>query len=388
MEEAEQVSEKSKVRIKNIIISNKLQAIDPSFNFGVTQELKETGGWVREAVSRVENGVTVVDQVYSKIALTPDPGPNPNPGQQETEMDAKLNPVPRNRVDLDNANKIGWASERFLNMEAADMMPGERRQSIEYLGLKSNFDAENKYNYDYNVDTNGIMGTTLYKHAEDLYSGFTLGYTNNSVSYSNDDDEKVRSFNLNVFGRYVKENFDIDAHLQYGYNEHELNADWLGTGTKESSYNSHVIKGGLSAGYNQKITSSVKIRPNIGVDYVYVKEGVITTDGMDNIDSTDGKGFVGKAGVDIGNDEGKLRWNAGVGYKQNFTDTFHETRNMSNDYKMEKLDYSKGIMTASADVDYKITEKFSVKAGYEYEKNDNFENHNVKAGFSFVLGEK
>ena len=388
LEEAEQVSEKSKVRIKNIIISNKLQAIDPSFNFGVTQELKETGGWVREAVSRVENGVTVVDQVYSKIALTPDPGPNPNPGQQETEMDAKLNPVPRNRVDLDNANKIGWASERFLNMEAADMMPGERRQSIEYLGLKSNFDAENKYNYDYNVDTNGIMGTTLYKHAEDLYSGFTLGYTNNSVSYSNDDDEKVRSFNLNVFGRYVKENFDIDAHLQYGYNEHELNADWLGTGTKESSYNSHVIKGGLSAGYNQKITSSVKIRPNIGVDYVYVKEGVITTDGMDNIDSTDGKGFVGKAGVDIGNDEGKLRWNAGVGYKQNFTDTFHETRNMSNDYKMEKLDYSKGIMTASADIDYKITEKFSVKAGYEYEKNDNFENHNVKAGFSFVLGEK
>ena len=45
-------------------------------------------------------------------------------------------------------------------------------------------------------------------------------------------------------------------------------------------------------------------------------------------------------------------------------------------------------MTASADIDYKITEKFSVTAGYEYEKNDNFENHNVKAGFSFVLGEK
>ena len=388
LEEAEQTTEKTKVRIKNIIISNKLQAIDPKFNFGVTQELKEAGGWIREAVSRVENGVTVVDQVYSKIALIPDPGSKPNPGQQETEIEDKLNPVPRNRVDLDNANKIGWASERFLNMEAADMMPGERRQSIEYLGLKSDFDAENKYNYDYDVNTNGIMGTTLYKHAEELYSGFTLGYTNNNVSYSNDDDEKVRSFNINVFGRYIKENFDIDAHLQYGYNEHELNADWLGTGIKESSYNSHVVKGGLSAGYNQKITSSVKIRPNIGVDYVYVREGVITTDGMDNIDSTDGKGFVGKAGVDIGNDEGKLRWNAGVGYKQNFTDTFHETRNMSNDYKMEKLDYSKGIMTASADIDYRITEKFSVKAGYEYEKNDNFENHNVKAGFSFVLGEK
>ena len=32
--------------------------------------------------------------------------------------------------------------------------------------------------------------------------------------------------------------------------------------------------------------------------------------------------------------------------------------------------------------------KIQEKAGYEYEKNDNFENHNVKAGFSFVLGEK
>ena len=268
------------------------------------------------------------------------------------------------------------------------MNTGERRQSIEYLGLKSKFDAENKYNYDYNVDTNGIMGTTLHKHTENLYSGFTLGYTNNSVSYSNEDDEKVRSFNVDIFGRYTKEKFDIDAHVQYGYNEHELNADWLGTGTKESTYNSYVVKGGVSAGYNQKIASNVKIRPNIGVDYVYVNEGVMITDGMDNISSTDGKGFVGKAGVDIGNDEGKLRWNAGVGYKQNFTDTFHETRNMSNDYKMEKLDYSKGTITANADADYKITEKFSVKAGYEYEKNDNFENHNVKAGFSFILGEK
>ena len=387
LDEAAQTSEKSKVTIKNIIISNKMQAVDPNFNFGVTQELKEAGGWVREAVSRVENGVTVVDQVYSKISLTPAPGPDPDPDPQ-TDMDVKLNPVPRNRVDLDNANKIGWASERFLNMEAKDMNPGERRQSIEYLGLKSKFDAENMYNYDYDVKTNGIMGTTLHKHTENLYSGFTLGYTNNSVSYSNDDDEKVRSFNINIFGRYAKENFDIDTHVQYGYNEHELNADWLGTGTKESSYNSHVLKGGISAGYNQKIGSNMKIRPNIGVDYVYVKEGVITTDGMDNISGTDGNGFVGKAGIDIGNDEGKLRWNAGIGYKQNFTDTFHETRDMSNDYKMEKLDYSKGTMTASADVDYKVTEKFSVKAGYEYEKNDNFENHNVKAGFSFTLGEK
>ena len=378
IEEALHTSEKTEVRIKNIIISNKLQAVDPNFSFEVTGNLQGTAGWSTETVSRVENGLTVVDQVY-KTSSTPGPDP---------EVLEKLNPVPRNRVDLDNANKMNWASERFLNMEAKDMEPGERRQSIEYIGLKSKFDSENKYNYDYDVDTNGIMGTTLYKHTENLYSGFTLGYTNNSVSYSNNDDEKVDSFNINIFGRYETGNFDIDTHLQYGFNEHELKADWLGAGKKESDYNSHVVKGGVTAGYNQELGTNLKVRPNIGVDYVYVKEGVITTDGMDNIESTDGKGFVGKAGVDIGNTEGKLRWNAGVGYKQNFTDTFHETRDMSNNYKMEKLDYNKGTMTASVDADYKVTEKFSVKAGYEYEKNDNFENHNVKAGFSFVLGEK
>jgi putative surface-exposed virulence protein len=382
--EAENTTPKTEIRIKNIIMSNKLQAMDPNFNFGVTKELKETGGWVREAVSRVENGVTVVDQVYRKLSLDPDPGKKP----QETEELEKLNPVPRNRVDLDNADKISWASERFINMEAKDMNVGERRQSIEYLGLKSDFDAENSYNYDYNVKTNGISGTVLRKNKDNLYSGFTLGYTDNRVSYSNDDDEKVKSININVFGRYTTGNFDIDSHLQYGYNEHELNADWLGAGRKESDYNSHVVKGGMSVGYNQKLGSDIKIRPNAGIDYVYVKEGKISTDGMDSINSTDGKGFVGKAGLEIGNDEGKLRWNAGVGYKQNFTDTFHETRDMSNDYKMEKLDYNKGTMTANADVDYKITEKISLKAGYEYEKNDNFENHNIKAGFSFILGEK
>ena len=378
IEEAMQTSEKAEVRIKNIIISNKLQAVDPNFSFEVTGGLQETAGWTKETVSRVENGLTVVDQVYkTNSALGPDP-----------EVFEKLNPVPRNRVDLDNADRMSWASERFLNMETKDMNPGERRQSIEYIGLKSNFEAENKYNYDYDADTNGIMGTTLHKHTENLYSGFTLGYTDNNVSYSNNDNEKVKSFNINVFGRYETGNFDVDTHVQYGYNEHELEADWLGEGGKESSYNSHVVKGGVTAGYNQELGPNLKVRPNVGVDYVYVKEGVITTDGMDNIESTSGKGFVGKAGVDIGNTEGKLRWNAGVGYKQNFTDTFHETRDMSNDYKMEKLDYGKGAVTASADVDYKITEKFSVKAGYEYEKNDNFENHNVKAGFSFILGEK
>lgn len=375
------------IRVKNIIISNKLQAVNPGFAFEVSADLQENSDWKRETVSRIENGVTVLDELYTKIAPNPSPNPNPNPAPNSVPFE-KRNAVPRNRVDLDNVNRLDWASERFLNMESRDMAVGERRQSIEYLGLKSDFNAENNYNYDYDVDTNGIMGTTLHKHTENLFSGFTLGYSNNDVTYSNNDNEKIDSFNINVFGRYTTGNFDVDTHLEYGFNEHELEADWLGAGKKESIYNSHVLKGGITAGYNQEIGKGIKVRPNIGIDYVYVKEGRIETQDLADIESTNGKGFTGKAGVDIGNTGEKLRWNAGVAYKQNFTDTFHEDREMINDYEMEKLDYEKGTFAANVDVDYKVTNGFSVKAGYEYEKNDNYENHNVKAGFSFLLGER
>ena len=337
------------IRIKNIIMSNKLQAVNPGFAFEVSTDLLENSEWKRETVSRIENGVTVLDELYTKMTPNPNPNPQPNP----TPF-AKVNPVPRNRVDLDNVNRLDWASERFLNMESRDMAVGERRQSIEYLGLKSDFNAENSYNYDYDVDTNGIMGTTLHKHTEKLFSGFTLGYSNNDVTYSNNDSEKIDSFNINVFGRYVAENFDIDAHLEYGFNEHELEADWLGAGKKESLYDSHVLKGGMTVGYNQEIGKGIKVRPNIGVDYVYVKEGRIKTQDLADIESTNGEGFTGKVGVDIGNTAEKLIWNAGVAYKQNFTDTFHEDREMINDYKMEKLDYEKGTVAANVDVDYKI----------------------------------
>ena len=61
---------------------------------------------------------------------------------------------------------------------------------------------------------------------------------------------------------------------------------------------------------------------------------------------------------------------------------------MSNDYTMEELSYGKGTFKASADVDYRVTDGFALKLGYEYEKNDNYENNNVRAGFSFLLGEK
>ncbi len=379
------------LRVKSIVISNKQQAVNPDFKFNLSNELSGGSDWKSETVSRIENGVTVLDELYTRIDTTPDPDPNPDPNPKpDPDPTVKKNAVPRNRVDLDNVNRLDSVSERFLNMESKDMNTGERRQSIEYIGTKggSKFKAENEYNYDYDVDTDGISGTTLLKLTDNIFGGFTLGYTNNTVTYSNSDDEKVDSFNINMFGRYVTGNFDIDGHLGYGFNEHTLNADWLGAGTLESNYNSHVLKGGATVGYNQEIGKGVKVRPNIGLDYVYVNEGEIYTNGLSNIDGTTGQGVVGKVGLDLGNTEGKLRWNLGVGYEQNFTDTFHEDRNMSNDYTMEELSYGKGTFKASADVDYRVTDGFALKLGYEYEKNDNYENNNVRAGFSFLLGEK
>mgnify|MGYP003554066788 CR=1 FL=1 len=35
---------------------------------------------------------------------------------------------------------------------------------------------------------------------------------------------------------------------------------------------------------------------------------------------------------------------------------------------------------------YREINDFALKLGYEYEKNDNYENNNVRAGFSFLLG--
>lgn len=374
------------IRIKSIIISNKQQAVNPNLQLELTDDLKETGGWISGTVARLENGVTVLDQLYKNIYI--DPTDPKNPEFPEIGTPEKRNPVPRNRVDLDNVNKINQASERFINMEGKDMTVGERRQSIDYIGLKSDFNSSNKYNYDYNTKTNGLMGTTLHKHTENLYSGFTLAYSNNNVNYSNNDEENIKSFNINIFGRYTKGNFDMDTHIQYGFNRHELKADWLGSGKLDTEYNSHILKSGLLLGYNQKITENIKIKPSIGADYLYIKEGTMRTDRLSNIGSTDGKGFIGKVGIELGNTEGKLRWNTGIGYKVNFVDTFHKERRMENEYIMEELNYSKGTVTANIDTDYKITERFSVKAGYEYEKNDDFENYNIKVGFSYILGEK
>ncbi|MBP9479607.1 MAG: hypothetical protein KBF12_13440 [Sebaldella sp.] len=378
------------IRIKSIIISNKQQAVNPDFEFQAGNGMAEKAGWSRETYSRLENGVTVLDEVYTNNNAVIPPEP-PVPTPPDPVPSKKVNSVPRNRVDLDTVNRLDSITNRFLQMETKDMNAGERRQSIEYVGTKagSDFNANNNYNYDYGVDTDGIVGTTLHKNIENLYSGFTLGYAKSDVDYSNADTEKVDSLNINVFGRYEKGNWELDGHAGYGYNRHTLEADWLGAGEQESTYNSHVIKTGLSLGYNQELgNSGVKLRPNLGIDYVLVSEGTIETRGMSDIESTRGTGFVGKMGVDIGSVNGKIVWNAGVSYTQNFVDTFHEDRDMSNGYVMEELHYGKENFLANLDIDYRVTDKFTLKTGYEYEKNSNYENHKFNTGISYILGEK
>ena len=109
---------------------------------------------------------------------------------------------------------------------------------------------------------------------------------------------------------------------------------------------------------------------------------------MSDIESATGKGAVGKIGLSLGNSGKNFRWKAGIGYEQNFTDTFHKERKMVNGYTMEKLYYGKDTLRANLDMDYKLSDKFSIKSGYEYENNSNYENHKFDIGISYTLGVK
>ena len=271
----------------------------------------------------------------------------------------------------------------------ADMKPGDHKFSLEYSGTKFNseFNAKNNYNYDYDVNSNGIAGSFIYKQSENLYAGFALSYSNNDVKYENNDSEDIESVNAGIFGKYTKNNWDLGARLGYGHNYHETAFDWMGLGTADSYYDSNVFKAGFDAVYNKTIFEDrLNLRPGIGIDYTRVYEGKIRTDGMSDISSASGEGFTGILGIGIGNSQNNtLKWNAGINYSYNFADTFHEERNMSNGYKMEKLHYARDSFDAYIDFDVKVSEKFSIQAGYTYEYNENYENHNIKTGISYIL---
>ena len=94
---------------------------------------------------------------------------------------------------------------------------------------------------------------------------------------------------------------------------------------------------------------------------------------MADIEAAKGEGATGKIGIEVGNTKGKFIWRAGIGYEQNFNDTFHNERKMVNNYTMEKLSYGKETITAKINADIKVTDKLTVKTGYEYENNSNYD---------------
>ncbi len=451
------------IRVKSIVISSKQQAVDPEFQFSKSEDMKAGEGWISETVSRIENGVTVLDELYTNVRVpvppvepsepsepvepsepsepseSVEPAQEPvdentdmnnsgeiNPaednkniipsdneskntaGDVETVVDpiypeeknkdsgstgktastVKINYVPRNRVDLDNMNKITSISEKILDTEMNFMKPGETITSFEYIGTKgtTDFNQNSMHNYNYDTDADGISGSIVHKLNDNISAGITIGYIDNDVSYSNNDTEEINSANINIFGKYQVGNFSFDAHAGYGYNEHKGQIDWLGAGIQESRYNSNVMKTGISIGYNQKLyNDSIILRPDFGVEYTSVYEGTIKTENMSDISSVNGDGLSGKIGLNLMNTAGKLRWNAGIGYERNFTDTYHKERDMVNNYKMAKLEYGQNNWSASIDLNYELTDKIIFKSGYEYENNENYENHNFKAGISYIL---
>ena len=431
------------IRVKSVVISSKQQAVDPEFQFRTSGGMEAGEDWVNETVSRIENGVTVLDELYTnvKVPVSPEepdlepidentdtdngegespaepaedngnviPSDNENTsGNSETVVDpiypeekntksddskkpavtVKMNYVPRNRVDLDNMNKITSVSEKILDTEMNFMKPGETITSFEYIGTKGNtdFNQNSMHNYNYDTNADGISGSIVHKLNDNISAGITLGYINNDVRYSNDDTEEINSANVNIFGKYQAGNFSFDAHAGYGYNAHKQEIDWLGAGVQEGRYDSNVVKTGISVGYNQKLANdSIILRPDLGVEYTSVYEGTIKTENMSDISSVKGDGLSGKIGLNLMNTTGKLRWNAGIGYERNFTDTYHKERDMVNNYKMAKLDYGQDNWNANIDLHYGLTDKIIIKSGYEYENNENYENHNFKAGISYIL---
>ena len=443
------------IRVKSIIISNKQQAVDPQFKFNTSGNMTAGEGWVSETVSRIENGVTVLDELYTNVKTLPpvpadDNGNKPEDGQKEDEntpeekpedekkedqnipeenqgdnkeeekiipekenaddenkkdnseitvdpkfseqkpkniSTVKMNYVPRNRVDLDNMNKITSVSEKILDT-GINIKAGESTVSFEYIGNRGNtdFNENSAHNYNYDAKADGINGSILYKANENAAVGITLGYIDNDVTYSNNDTEKINSSNINIFGRYQAGNFIFDAYAGYGYNRHSQEIDWLGAGIKESRYDSNVVKTGISIGYNQKLNNSgIVLRPDFGLEYISVYEGTIRTEDMADISSAKGDGTAGKIKLSIMNTEGKFKWNAGIGFERNFTDTYHKEREMVNNYKMAELDYGQNNLSGNIDINYEMTDKVTFKAGYEYENNENYENHNFKAGISYTL---
>ena len=220
------------------------------------------------------------------------------------------------------------------------------------------------------------------------YKGINAGGT---IYSDSDHKEQINSFNGTVLGRYTKGRWNFDANIGLGFDVHDLDTEFIGEEMREGRYYSHILKVGLATSYNKKMKNNVEIIPKVGLDYNNVLEDNIVYGSTSkyssvNIGDARGKGLTGRVEVKLKENEGKFRLDAGLGYKYNFKDTFHEDRYVEGtNLKMEKLYYEKETFTVELNASYVPNEKVTFDLGYNFEKNKNFVNQMIKAGFTINL---
>ena len=195
-----------------VIVSTaaKAQAVDPglfTLGTGMTGGLDTNGNnWSTYTAQTFgsTNGSGAIGQKYY-INNTPAPEVIPEPSYII---------IPRNRVDLDNANQLQKTNLTAVNFNSEHMEKGEKKLSFDYQGtvLRSDFDAEKEFNYDYDVKSNGFSGTLVHKITDRWTTGVSLGYSNSLVDYKginaggtvygdSDHEEQINSFNGAAFSR-------------------------------------------------------------------------------------------------------------------------------------------------------------------------------------------
>ncbi|MDP0507205.1 MAG: autotransporter outer membrane beta-barrel domain-containing protein [Fusobacterium sp. JB019] len=406
-------------RIKGLATVSGAQVVDPTL-FETKDLFDVSGNWRTMTVGdRVGlNGSILLDQKYSgsipMIDLVPAtkiiPMTDLVPVTKVTPMidlvpSTKVTSkilIPRNRVDLDSMETLNKIKNDLVLSNNLDLSIGEDAFTADYLGTKgkSRFMGSKSYNYDYDINTDGVAFTYMYKANKKLSLGTAVSYEKNEVKYngvrienisvvapSQNHTEIIDSYNTEIFTKYENNNLNVVLDLGYGLSNHKAKTNFV-SGIKDGKYDSHILKAGIEGSYTfdleNDLTDETKLVPTIGLEYVNVFEESYRYKDSVKLESANGDGYVGTIGLQLKNRKAKISWNYGVTYKYNSEDTFHNKRKVSGyDLEVEKLDYSRKTLSFNFDTEYSVTEDFSLRAGYEYEKNDNYRNNNINLGFTY-----
>ncbi|MGB6129636.1 MAG: autotransporter domain-containing protein, partial [Psychrilyobacter sp.] len=391
VDEAEKINPTiSGFRINGIATVGGAQVIDPDL-FTVSGKTGISGNWQSATVGDRAgiNGSILLDQKYLKVMST-----NTN---TNTNTPSKIL-IPRNRLDLDNMNELTRITNNLTNLDSSDLKIGEDKFTIDYLGTKGNskFKGIQSYNYDYDVNSDGVATTYMYKLSKKFSLGTGFSYENSDVTYhglrigntnisapEQNHKEKIDSYNTQLFGKYKSGDFNLTLGLGYGLSAHEAKTNFA-SGIKTGKYNSYVLKTGIEGSYNYKLTSTLDLVPTLGVDYINVSEDSFKYRNGIKLENASGDGYVGTLALKLRNSVGKFRWDIGAGYKYNSEETFHNTRKVSGyPLEVEKLYYDKNTLLLTLNGEYDISEDFLVRAGYECENNRNYRNNNINIGFTY-----